>query len=99
MPGIWWFEIRNTALLGIRRNRITEIRVHEFLNRLGSMTIDIILPDEDGRIFVLAQRHRLTFYEAAYLNLALRERAPLAPLDHNLAGAAAAEGVALIGPS
>jgi predicted nucleic acid-binding protein len=45
----------------------------------------------------LARRHRLTVYDAAYLELALREVVPLATLDQALAAAAQAEGVSLVG--
>jgi predicted nucleic acid-binding protein len=45
----------------------------------------------------LARRHRVTVYDAAYLELALREGLPLATLDAALADAARAEGVALLG--
>lgn len=43
----------------------------------------------------LADRHNLTPYDAAYLELAQRRRLPLATLDHDLANAAEAEGVAV----
>ena len=45
----------------------------------------------------LARRHSLTFYDAAYLELAKREGLPLATLDRDLEKAAIAEGVALFG--
>jgi predicted nucleic acid-binding protein len=45
----------------------------------------------------LARRHRLTVYDAAYLELALREALPMATLDEALASAARAEGVSLVG--
>jgi predicted nucleic acid-binding protein len=54
------------------------------------------LPSENA-IFALAKRHRLTFYDAANLELAQREGVALATLDQALARAAAAEGVPLIG--
>lgn len=44
----------------------------------------------------LAQRHRLTVYDALYLQLALDVEAPLATLDRSLAAAARAEGVEVI---
>jgi predicted nucleic acid-binding protein len=43
----------------------------------------------------IARRWRLTFYDAAYLELAQREVVPLATLDRDLAKAAEAEGVSL----
>ena len=45
----------------------------------------------------LARRHRLTVYDAAYLELALRAALPLATLDATLSASARAEGVRLIG--
>ncbi|MCY4475638.1 MAG: type II toxin-antitoxin system VapC family toxin [Chloroflexi bacterium] len=41
----------------------------------------------------LARTHRLTFYDALYLELAVRRSAQLATLDRNLAAAASNEGV------
>jgi predicted nucleic acid-binding protein len=44
----------------------------------------------------LAERHRLTAYDAAYLELVLRTGLPLATLDDDLRKAAQAAGVALV---
>ena len=44
----------------------------------------------------LARRHRLTVYDAFYLELALRHGASLASLDAALLGAAKAEGVQIV---
>jgi predicted nucleic acid-binding protein len=51
---------------------------------------------DDQTVFSLARRHRLTFYDAAYLELAAHESIALATLDADLAAAAAAEGVPLL---
>jgi predicted nucleic acid-binding protein len=45
----------------------------------------------------LARVHRLTVYDAAYLELAAREGVPLATLDSALARAARVEGVEVLG--
>ena len=45
----------------------------------------------------LAERHRLTIYDAAYLELAMRRGLPLASLDRDLRAAATAENVVLLG--
>ncbi len=45
----------------------------------------------------LARRHRLTLYDAAYLDLMVREAVPLATLNAALASAARAESVPIIG--
>lgn len=53
-----------------------------------------MLLEEMPRLLNLAQPHRLTAYDAAYLDWALRERLPLATLDGELAAA----GVAIFSP-
>jgi predicted nucleic acid-binding protein len=53
-----------------------------------------LLPD-DNAVFSLARRHRLTFYDAAYLELAKREGLTLATFDNELIAAAKAERVPL----
>ena len=45
----------------------------------------------------LARRYRLSAYDAAYLELALRTGLPLATLDAGLAKAAATAGVQMLG--
>ena len=50
-----------------------------------------------GATLQVAGRHRLTLYDAAYLELALRRGLPLATLDGELRSAAQAEGVVVLG--
>jgi predicted nucleic acid-binding protein len=50
-----------------------------------------------GATLRLAERHRLTLYDAVYLELALRRALPLATLETELRAAAKAEGVKLLG--
>ena len=97
VPPLWWFEVRNAGLLGVRRKRITENEMTTFFSRLARMLIDIAELQEETPVFALAQRHRLSFYDAAYLELAQRQDIALATLDQALARAAVAENVALIG--
>jgi predicted nucleic acid-binding protein len=97
VPPLWWFEIRNAAMLGVRRNRITDSEMKAFLKRLAKMFIELAQIPEELAVFALANRHCLAFYDAAYLELAQRENIALATLDGALARAAAAEGVPLIG--
>ena len=96
-PVLFWFELRNAVLVGSRRGRIDNEQMKLVLNRIERAAITLgPLPRADA-IFALAQRHRLTFYDAAYLELAQRERVGLATLDKALASAADAEGFALVG--
>lgn len=96
-PTIWWYEIRNGIAIGLRRKRLTQDSIDTFLSDLALLKIELDPVPNDGKIFDLAERHRLTFYDATYLELALREQAPLASLDVRLITAARAEGVALVG--
>jgi predicted nucleic acid-binding protein len=97
-PILWWFEVRNVVLLGERRKRITEQYALEFLDRVEDLAVDLAPWPDQVVVLALARRHRLTFYDAVYLDLALRERLPLATLDGALAAAAHAEGVPLVEP-
>jgi predicted nucleic acid-binding protein len=45
----------------------------------------------------IARQRRLSAYDAAYLELAIRERLPLATLDNDLRRAAKSIGVSLVG--
>ena len=65
-----------------------------FVTRLG-VAIDRS-PDET-RVMGLARIHKLTVYDAAYLELAQRSGFALASLDRELIRAAKAEGVGLVG--
>ena len=96
-PAHWWFEIRNCLLVNERRSRIQGDFTTAFLRLLGAMPIEIDHDPDEVALLSLARRHRLTVYDAAYLELARRRREPLATLDRALAAAAAAESVPLIG--
>ena len=96
VPGIWWFEIHQMLLKGERRNRATQQQTEQFLLFLEALPITISQSSDSGIILGLARRHQLSFYDAAYLELAQRESLALATLDHALVRAAAAEGVSLI---
>jgi predicted nucleic acid-binding protein len=96
VPLHWWFEVRNMTLLGERRMRMSEEDTSIFFERLAHLPIDIADFPNDAAVFSLARHYRLTFYDAVYLELALREKMPLATLDNALVAAARAENVPLI---
>jgi len=96
-PALWWFEVRNALVQGERRGRFTEFGTARFLRDISRLAITIDRAPSEHGVLALARRHRLTVYDAAYLELALREGLPMATLDEALAGAARAEGVPLVG--
>lgn len=95
-PALWWFEVRNLLVVNERRGRLDAAKSDRALALLRRHPILIDrLPDEPA-ILALARRHRLTVYDAAYLELALRQAVPLATLDDALTAAARAENVGLM---
>jgi len=95
-PLHWWFEVRNTILTGERRKRISETLTSRALARLSVLPISIEARPDDTAALNLARRYRLTFYDAVYLELAVRRKLPLASLDRDLIAAAMAERVAIV---
>jgi predicted nucleic acid-binding protein len=95
-PSLWWFEVRNILVVNERRGRISLPDSAAFLLHLAKLAVRFDnLPDE-GSVLRLARTHRLSVYDAAYLELAQRENLALATLDAGLRKAAARERVALI---
>ncbi len=97
-PAHWPTEVSNGLLMAFRRKRIDRMRADWFLNTLSSLPIMVEQPlsmSQAKRVVALAIQHTLTFYDAAYLDLALRTALPLATLDGALRRAAVAENVVL----
>ena len=98
VPAHWPLEVGNTLMLVERRGRISRVERDIAIAALEAMAV---LIDQDiagyawRETLVLGQRHGLTLYDAAYLELALRLGVPLATFDRALARAAVAEGVAV----
>ena len=97
VPIIWWFEVRSILVKSERRKRIAPIDTLAFLRTISSFTINIEPIPGETELLRLARVRGLTFYDAAYLELAQRNQIPLATLDTNLASAAKAEGVPIVG--
>jgi len=97
VPRLWWFEVRNGLIVNERRGRINQVLSDRFLRDLPHLAISSDDSPDYEKLMALARRHRLTVYDAAYLELALRESVALATLDGLLANAAQAEGVPVLG--
>jgi predicted nucleic acid-binding protein len=96
VPPLWPYEVANGLLIGERRGRITPTDTTRILGLLAVLPIRIdTMGHERARqeVLELARRERLTSYDAAYLELAMREGLPLATLDRPLRDAAARVGV------
>ena len=100
VPQLWKIEIANSLSVGIRRKRIGPSGRAAALADLNAMfvTVDPETGNHAWRESIaLADKHRLTVYDATYLELALRLSLPLATLDEDLRNAAQQEGVTLLG--
>jgi predicted nucleic acid-binding protein len=80
-PRLWAYEVRNAVLMGLRRKRITHADALEFLESIKGLPIQLADPVSYNDVFNLANRHAPTVYDAAYLDLAIREGLPLASLE------------------
>lgn len=98
VPALWHLEVGNILLRAQRRGGITG---DECAGHLADLSTVPVTTDQQGSPHAwgatmdLARRHRLTLYDAAYLELAARLHIPLATFDTALARAATAEGVAV----
>lgn len=97
VPSLWWFEVRNAMIVNERRHRLAATDTFQFLHGLSRPPVRVDRKPDEEQVLRLARSHRLPVYDAAYLELALREGAALATLDGALAEAARREGVPLVG--
>ena len=99
VPGLWWLEVANGLTMAVRRQRIDAEFRRAALSDLAVLDISTD-PATASQAWAdtlrLADRHRLTVYDAAYLELACRRGLPLASLDRELREAGASEGVAVL---
>lgn len=94
-PSLWAYEVRNLILTGIKRERITRQVAQGLLGFLKDLNVRLIDPVSYDSVFDVAERYKLTVYDAAYLDLAARQGAPLVSLDKALCKAALTAGIIL----
>ena len=98
-PRIWHAEVANGLVAGERRKRIDWPDLERSVALLEAFDIRIDPTEIRGRWMALIQQarsHRLSLSDAIYLDLAVRERLPLATVDSALARAAQMVGVTLV---
>lgn len=99
VPALWLWECGNALLSYCKAGRILATDIEDYLSALRYPKPHIdALPSvaTQKTIFEIAQQSKLSFYDATYLELALRRRAGLATLDKKLRAAATAQGVVCI---
>jgi predicted nucleic acid-binding protein len=99
VPSIWPLEISNALLMAERRKRIALAKATALLVRIAGLPISVT-PTDSRRAFEqilpMARQQGLSQYDAAYLELAVREGVALATLDGELQRAAKVVGVELV---
>ncbi|MCC7023371.1 MAG: type II toxin-antitoxin system VapC family toxin [Thermomicrobiales bacterium] len=101
-PIVWPLEMANGLLIAVRRQRLQENEARGLLSTVLRLRIEIdtglSLDTAGWSSFTVGLDHRLSAYDASYLELALRRGLPLATQDRRLADAAVEAGVELVQP-
>jgi predicted nucleic acid-binding protein len=99
VPSIWPLEVCNVLLVAERKKRIGGADSTRFIALLSELPI-IVEQEPPERmikeIFALAREHKLSSYDASYLDLAMRKGLPIATLDKNIIAAAKRSNVQII---
>lgn len=100
VPALWHLEMSNGLAVAERRSILTAPDVDQAMIDIEQIVAQAV--DTDGNIvsvrqsLATARAFQLSAYNAVYLDLARRERLPLATLDDRLRAAAAHAGVELL---
>ncbi len=99
VPSIWFLEISNILVMAEKRKRISYGKIMEFFSLIEVLDIQVDSYSVDmsyKAIFSIAHKENLTSYDAAYVELAVRNGLPLAGKDIALLKAAKKQGVKII---
>ncbi|HEC11865.1 MAG TPA: PIN domain-containing protein [Acidiferrobacteraceae bacterium] len=91
VPNLWHLEASNVLLGAEKRREISASEVEQFITQLENLPIRVdpfTSHQSFNRTLALSRIHKLSSYDGAYLELAIREGLPLATLDKNLTKAA-----------
>jgi len=95
VPLLWQLELANVLKTACTKGRLTQAQARQILDTLSHLPIEVDTGAPPGQraLFELAMRYKLSSYDAAYLELAMRHGLPLATQDEPLKLAAQAAGV------
>ncbi len=99
VPELWAREVANGLAVAYLRRRITSADERAFLAALSHLGIDVEQPASALSVIqygtAAAMHYGLTAYDAAYLDLASREKLTLATLDAAMRKAAEQSGITI----
>ena len=101
VPAIWRLEVANVLRMAVRRKRCDEAFVDAAIARLDGLRIEDDIETSLhawNETSALARSEGLTVYNAAYLELALRRKLPLASGDKALIAAGRRHGLEVLTP-
>ena len=86
VPGLWAYEVANTLTISVRRNKLTVAETHSLLNDIQLLPIEFDKPTTENisSIFNIANEHKLSAYDAAHIELALRMNTQIASFDKEM---------------
>ncbi len=91
VPNLWHLEAANVLLAAEKRGEVATGDTERFISQLESLPVHVdALTSHQvfNRTLILAKAYKLSSYDAAYLELAIREGVSLATLDKDLLKAA-----------
>ena len=91
VPPIWPLEVVNVLLVAERRNRLKQVDSVRFITLLSQLPIVVEHEGPERKmkdLLSLGRANNLSSYDAAYLDLAMRNDCPIATLDKKLIEAA-----------
>lgn len=99
VPAIWPLEVSNVLLTAERKKRLNESDSYRFITLLNELPIIVEQEPPErmlSEILNLARKHKLSSYDASYLDLAIRKGLPFASTDSHLINAAKHCGVSIL---
>jgi predicted nucleic acid-binding protein len=99
VPALWRWEVANVLLVAERGKRITQATAQQHLSQFKALPIEVddaALDQVWTATHALGQKHKLSSYDATYLEMAIRLAVALGSLDSELRAAAKVEKVPLL---
>ncbi len=98
VPHLWQLELANVLKTACTHGKLSPDAARQILDTLSSLPIEVDTRTAPGQrqLFELAMRFKLSSYDAAYLELAMRHGLPIATQDLQLKVAALAAGLVVL---
>ncbi len=100
VPALWHLEMSNGLVVAERRSILTSADVDQAMVDIEQLVVQAVDTDSIAvsarQSLATARAFQLSAYDAVYLDLARRNRLPLATLDDRLRSAGAQVGVELL---